>query len=125
MTFQTACSLAELPANTMRTVTVGAVTVLFVREGDQVYALEPRCGHMGGPLAEGTLDGHVVTCPWHGSRYDARTGRSIRGPYRIPVVSGLLKGLAAARKTYSARLTATAVEVNLDAVGSGPEPEAG
>jgi nitrite reductase/ring-hydroxylating ferredoxin subunit len=118
MAFQPACSLADLPANTMRAVTIGDVAVLVVRDGDQVYALEPRCGHMGGPLAEGKLEGRIVTCPWHGSQYDARTGRAIRGPYRIPVVSGLLKGLAAPRKTYAARLAATDVEVDLDAAGT-------
>lgn len=118
MAFQSACSLADLPVNTMRAVAVGDATVLLVRDGDQVYALESRCGHMGGPLAEGTLNGRIVTCPWHGSQYDARTGRAIRGPYRIPVVSGLLTGLAKQRKTYPARLTSAAVEVDLSSASA-------
>ena len=115
MTFQYASSLAELPPNSMRGVTIASTPVLLVREGDQVYALEPRCGHMGGPLAEGTLQGHIVTCPWHGSQYDARTGRAIRGPYRIPGVSRLLTGLAKPRKTYPARILGGSVEVDLEA----------
>jgi nitrite reductase/ring-hydroxylating ferredoxin subunit len=80
MAFQHASSLDDLPPNSMRGVTIASTPVLLVREGDQVYALEPRCGHMGGPLAEGTLQGHVVTCPWHGSQYDARTG----DPWPLP-----------------------------------------
>jgi nitrite reductase/ring-hydroxylating ferredoxin subunit len=114
MTFQHASSLDELPPNSMRGVTIANTPVLLVREGDQVYALEPRCGHMGGPLAEGTLQGHVVTCPWHGSQYDVRTGLAIRGPYRIPGVSRLLTGLAKQRTTYPARIVGENVEVDLD-----------
>ncbi len=114
MAFQHAASLEELPPNSMRAVTVASTSVLLVREGDQVYALEPRCGHMGGPLPEGTLEGHIVTCPWHGSQYDARTGHAVRGPYRIPGVSRLLTGLAKPRTTYPARIVSGSVEVDLD-----------
>jgi nitrite reductase/ring-hydroxylating ferredoxin subunit len=70
---------------------------------------------MGGPLPEGTLQGHVVTCPWHGSQYDVRTGRALRGPYRLPIVSRLLKGLAKPATTYPARLVGGSVEVDLEA----------
>jgi nitrite reductase/ring-hydroxylating ferredoxin subunit len=115
MAFQHASSLDELLPNGMRAVTLSGTSVLLVREGDQVYALEPRCGHMGGPLHEGTLEGHVVICPWHGSQYDVRTGRALRGPYRIPVVSRLLTGLAKPRTTYPARIVGESVEVDLDA----------
>jgi len=115
MAFQHASSLDELPPNSMRAVTLSGVPVLLVREGDQVYALEPRCGHQGGPLPEGTLEGHIVICPWHGSEYDVRTGRALRGPYRIPVVSRLLTGLAKPRTTYLARIVGGSVEVDLDA----------
>ncbi len=114
MAFQHASSLDDLPPNGMRGVTIASTPVLLVREGDQVYALEPRCGHMGRPLAEGTLQGQVVTCPWHGSQYDVRTGRAIRGPYRIPGVSRLLKGLADPRTTYPVRIVDGSVEVDLD-----------
>ena len=56
-----------------------------------------------------------MTCPWHGSQYDVRTGRALRGPYRIPVVSRLLTGLAKPRTTYPARIVGGSVEVDLDA----------
>jgi nitrite reductase/ring-hydroxylating ferredoxin subunit len=45
MTFQHASSLHELPPNSMRGVSIANTPVLLVRESDQVYALEPRCGH--------------------------------------------------------------------------------
>jgi len=51
----------------------GRVLALF-RVKDQYFAVGSLCLHRGGPLAEGELQGHVVTCPWHGWQYDVRTG---------------------------------------------------
>lgn len=41
---------------------------------NEFYAINYICPHMGGPLAEGNLNGYVVTCPWHGWTFDIRTG---------------------------------------------------
>jgi nitrite reductase/ring-hydroxylating ferredoxin subunit len=38
------------------------------------YAISNLCLHRGGPLSEGELDDYKVTCPWHGWKYDVRTG---------------------------------------------------
>jgi len=43
--------------------------------GGQVFAVEDRCPHLGGPLSKGTLGGRLITCPWHGWRVDVTTGR--------------------------------------------------
>jgi nitrite reductase/ring-hydroxylating ferredoxin subunit len=51
----------------------GREIALFKVEG-QIYALDNRCPHMGGPLGEGELTGCMVTCPWHGWQFDVRTG---------------------------------------------------
>jgi nitrite reductase/ring-hydroxylating ferredoxin subunit len=48
---------------------------LFNVDG-RYYAIDNACVHQGGPLGEGTLDGSIVTCPWHGWRYDVRTGEN-------------------------------------------------
>jgi nitrite reductase/ring-hydroxylating ferredoxin subunit len=42
------------------------------------------CTHEGGPLAEGTLEGYEVECPWHGSIFDIRTGKVTRPPANEP-----------------------------------------
>jgi len=39
-----------------------------------VLAIENRCPHRGGPLAEGIVSGNVLTCPMHGHRIDAVRG---------------------------------------------------
>ncbi|HKB27303.1 MAG TPA: Rieske 2Fe-2S domain-containing protein [Methylomirabilota bacterium] len=47
---------------------------LFNVDGE-ISAINAVCPHRGGPLAEGTLTGSVVSCPWHGWSFDVRTGR--------------------------------------------------
>ena len=54
--------------------------ILLVRRGSQVFALAETCSHLGGPLSEGKLDGDVIQCPWHGSRFSIRDGHVIDGP---------------------------------------------
>ncbi len=55
----------------MRMVEVDEVPVVLSRsESGEVCAIEATCTHRGGPLAEGEREGDVVTCPWHGSRFD-------------------------------------------------------
>src|SRR5207245_11072719 len=51
----------------------GRRLALFNVEG-QYHAIANLCLHRGGPLADGELNGHIVTCPWHGWKYDVRTG---------------------------------------------------
>lgn len=60
---------------------VGGVPVLLARsQRGEVCALANTCTHLGGPLAEGSRVGDTVACPWHGSRFDLRTGAVVRGP---------------------------------------------
>ena len=42
--------------------------------GGKFYALDDSCGHRGAPLSEGSLDGNVVICSWHGFVFDVTTG---------------------------------------------------
>lgn len=51
------------------------------------YACSSRCTHMGGPLNEGKLEGKIVTCPWHGSKFDVTNGEVIQGPAAQPIPS--------------------------------------
>ncbi len=51
----------------------GREIALFKLEGN-FYAIDNTCKHMGGPLGEGWLENSIVTCPWHGWRYDIKTG---------------------------------------------------
>jgi nitrite reductase [NAD(P)H] small subunit len=50
-----------------------SVAVFRGRDG-RVFAMEGRCPHRGGPLADGMLIGDQVVCPLHAYRYDGATG---------------------------------------------------
>src|SRR5919198_1669374 len=56
----------------------GKSIVLSLVNG-KVYAMDSVCTHEGGPLEDGILDGYEVECPWHGSKFDVRTGE-VRNP---------------------------------------------
>jgi nitrite reductase/ring-hydroxylating ferredoxin subunit/uncharacterized membrane protein len=72
---------AELEGDALCEVTVDGVPVLLARcLSGEVCALANTCTHLGGPLSEGSRDGDTVTCPWHGSRFDLRTGAVAEGP---------------------------------------------
>lgn len=75
---------SDLPEGEMKPAEVEGRTVLLCRERRRLSALEAHCGHAGGPLQEGTLEGGVVTCPWHGSQFDVATGFCVRGPATFP-----------------------------------------
>ncbi|MEC4683468.1 MAG: Rieske 2Fe-2S domain-containing protein [Nitrospirota bacterium] len=57
----------------------GQEIALFKLEG-QFYAVENRCPHRGGYLADGSVRGHNVTCPLHGWTFDLTSGQSLTRP---------------------------------------------
>jgi ferredoxin-NADP reductase/nitrite reductase/ring-hydroxylating ferredoxin subunit len=52
----------------------GKPIVLAMVEG-RIYAMDVTCTHQGGPLDEGKLEGHNLTCPWHYAVFDVRSGK--------------------------------------------------
>ena len=81
------CSADELPSGAMRLVEVdGRKIGVFNCEGT-LYAIEDRCSHDDGPLAEGEFDTEACTveCPRHGSLFDLTTGRPKTLPAYVPV----------------------------------------
>jgi nitrite reductase/ring-hydroxylating ferredoxin subunit len=67
-------TLTELPAGTSKTCRVNGKEVGIYNVGGKIYACENTCFHQGAPLADGRLDGQVITCPWHSWKYDVTTG---------------------------------------------------
>lgn len=56
----------------------GCSIALFNVEG-AFHAIENMCTHRGGPLGKGELNGDSVTCPWHGAKFNVKTG-AVTGP---------------------------------------------
>jgi len=69
-----AASLAELRASGRLVVHLDRHTLCLFADGDQVYAVDNRCPHMGFPLHRGTLCHGILTCHWHHARFDLSTG---------------------------------------------------
>lgn len=82
--FEKAGLVSELPNGSMKQITVGGQEVMLANVNGTFYALSNKCTHMGGPLAGGSLDGFVVQCPLHGSKFDVRTGAVVAPPARTP-----------------------------------------
>src|SRR5438093_9672823 len=64
----------ELAAGQSILVEVHGQKIAVFNTGDGYYAIDDTCSHRGGPLSQGQVDGCAVTCPWHGARFDLRTG---------------------------------------------------
>ena len=90
---------AELADETPTKAMLGPTALVLVRRGDVVFALKETCSHAGGPLSQGSLEGDIITCPWHASAFRLSDGAVRHGP-------------AATRQvTYRARISDDQVEV--------------
>jgi nitrite reductase (NADH) small subunit len=72
--FLTVGRVSDLAAGSGKVVDVNGKAVALFNVGGTIYAIDNTCRHRGGPLGEGSLEGKVVTCPWHMWEYDVTTG---------------------------------------------------
>ena len=91
----------ELPENDGTYVEVEGKGIALFNLGGEIYALDNACTHVGGPLSQGRVEEGEVECPWHGSRFDIRTGEVRMFPAREDVA------------TYEVRVTGNDVEVEV------------
>jgi nitrite reductase/ring-hydroxylating ferredoxin subunit len=66
------------------TVEVNDEKICLANVNGKYYAICNVCTHIGGPLVEGKLEEYIVQCPWHGSRFDIRSGKVVRPPAMKP-----------------------------------------
>ena len=89
----------ELEDQQTKLVEVEGQKIALFRVDGTFYALSDTCTHRGGPLSEGTVEGAEVTCPWHGAKFDIRSGAVVEPPAPQAV------------KSYPVRVTGADVEV--------------
>ena len=102
--------LEELPPGSAAAVEAFGTTVAVFNVAGDLFALDNRCLHHGGPLCRGRIsgtllpsepyeyrygrEGRILTCPWHGWQYDLETGEALHDPlvrvplYEVRVVKG-------------------------------------
>lgn len=77
--------LTAFAPNTAHAHEVAGHELVFVRNGDDVYALDDLCSHAEVALSEGEVDGCFIECWMHGSAFDVRTGEPNCPPATKPV----------------------------------------
>jgi 3-phenylpropionate/trans-cinnamate dioxygenase ferredoxin subunit len=87
MAAHTVCTVEELSEGEKRIVEVDGIEIGVFNCGGELLAIEDRCSHDDGPLAEGEFDAAACTveCPRHGSLFDLRSGRPKTLPAFAPV----------------------------------------
>ena len=83
MEFIRVADVAGVPPGSSRVVAVGRYDVALFNVGGTFYALENACPHQGGPMVDGWIMGHTVSCPWHAWCFDMRTGRMTLGDFAV------------------------------------------
>ena len=91
----------ELGDQQAKLVEVEGQKIALFRVDGTVNALSDTCTHRGGPLSEGAVEGAEVTCPWHGAKFDIRTG-AVLGP---PAQQGV--------RSYPVRITGADIEIEV------------
>ncbi|MDO8461394.1 MAG: Rieske (2Fe-2S) protein [Deltaproteobacteria bacterium] len=94
-------AVSEVPNNEGRVFEVKGQQVALFNVDGKICAIENVCPHRGGPLGEGSLDGAIVTCPWHGWQFDVTTGQSPVNP-------------AASVKTFPCKVEGANVSVEVE-----------
>jgi 3-phenylpropionate/trans-cinnamate dioxygenase ferredoxin subunit len=107
---------AGIEGGGMKAVTLDEHELLVAKIGAEYFVADARCPHMGGHLADGTLEGTIVTCPRHHSRFDLRDGSVVRWTDWEGAALSVGKLLRHPRplRTYS-------VKVDGDEIYMGPE----
>jgi 3-phenylpropionate/trans-cinnamate dioxygenase ferredoxin subunit len=85
--FITAATVDEIQSGERMVVDIDNQWVAIFNVDGNYYAIEDRCTHDDGPLAEGELNGCVIECPRHGATFDIRTGKVLSAPAMVDVPS--------------------------------------
>jgi 3-phenylpropionate/trans-cinnamate dioxygenase ferredoxin subunit len=71
-------TVGDLASGGMKLASAGGREYLVARAGAEYFVTQSRCPHMGGHLEQGTLEGTILTCPRHNSKFDLKDGHVVR-----------------------------------------------
>jgi nitrite reductase/ring-hydroxylating ferredoxin subunit len=74
---------SDIPVGKMQKVSVDGREILVANIGGNYYACDDTCTHAGASLAEGALEGGIVTCGWHGAKFNCMNGKLDKFPAKI------------------------------------------
>lgn len=73
----------DITEGKMQKVTADGKEILVINIGGDYYAINDTCTHAGASLSEGTCEGSIITCGWHGAKFDCKTGKLASFPAKI------------------------------------------
>jgi 3-phenylpropionate/trans-cinnamate dioxygenase ferredoxin subunit len=80
VTFVEIAMAGELREGTMRRYDIGGRRILLANVAGRLYAVDDTCTHEEASLSTGVLQGELVKCPLHNSRFSVRTGEALEEP---------------------------------------------
>lgn len=94
MKFVEVSKVDAIPAGSMKMAPVEDQEILVVNLEGKYYAIGNRCTHAKGDLSKGRLEGNIVVCPRHSSKFDVTSGNRISGPAtnNLPVFETKVEG---------------------------------
>ncbi len=112
-------AMGDLADGMMKALVVEGRELLVARAGDAYYAADERCPHLAGHLARGRLEGTIITCPRHHSRFDLIDGRVLRWTdwQGLKLAAARLFKPARPLRTYPVRVDSGRILVELEGTG--------
>jgi len=100
---------ANIPVREGRATMVGGRSIAVFNLGQRFAALENRCPHRGGPLAEGIVSGATVVCPLHAWKIDLETGAALSAGTEATCI-----------QTYRTRIEDGVLQIEIPVAGAAP-----
>ncbi len=74
---------SEVQDGKLMHITAGGKEIVVTKLDGNYYAMDNVCAHAGADLHEGELNNNELTCPWHGAKWDIKTGNLISFPQKL------------------------------------------
>jgi nitrite reductase/ring-hydroxylating ferredoxin subunit len=100
--------VSQVPPGAMKSFLAGGKQVCVSNIDGKFYAIDNICTHARGDLSKGKLEGKIVACPNHGSKFDVTTGKCIAGP-KI----GFFRGKAKDETVFEVKVEENKIKINV------------
>jgi len=108
MAFVEVADATEIPTGTIKSIKANDNEIIVVNYQANYYAIAQKCTHMGGNLSKGKLEGNIITCPLHGSKFDVTNGKCVQGP-KI----GFIKSKTGDIRTYPVKIENGKIKIDV------------
>ncbi|MHB8625035.1 MAG: Rieske (2Fe-2S) protein [Aggregatilineales bacterium] len=115
------CALSKVPENKAIGFTINGQRMIVVRCGDRARVMQGFCSHMLYPLADSKIDGCVMTCALHRSKFDVRDGTVLEWGVFPPLTGAALEAIRAERSLQTYETQVNGDDVFLQWPGEKPE----